>query len=481
MAIDKEIEKAFSETFPSIEKPTCPKKYGWNDTECERLSNQYKFPRECLEASTQRAVLIRYVNFYSAGEVAEGLTPFDIIAAMIAIFPPESCSSASQTIWPDHFFDVKDLICDIAPEYSIGEESAQGSSSKVHSLDLVSEPGPLAKLDTETGVTVSELPGSSSGNQTTETTNPILYNYTSAISKSFLETIRKSLLATDATAAQGKATYTIRRVLGYTALTLVRSLVKEPLQMANAFSKAQYRKNLVALLSLSDVIYCPPCSKALSGASDAFNKQLSKPVFLFSMIVQRWKLLSTGQDKKMAAMLGASCLTHTSYNGMALIHLLIEVIHHFNVDWSELCILLYMDITRESWRRIAQFMQVYQNKSGPLYTQPWARVIDDGYLKEYSGQDNFALCTILAASIDDSVDGIGGVWDSQWAKTRQAEIQDLKKLGYALRSYYSKKLTEIKGLTEESKKLLSHATTIASRPTAPVATTIDVSLFRDDV
>lgn len=482
MTLDREIADAIKQSQPTIQKPTCPLKHGWSDKECEELSKKMVFPIECLQASTQRAIIIRYINFYSAGVTAPGMIPFDIISAMLAIFPSENCVSAKDTIWPESYFGSTNTLFDLIPQYSVGEESVQAGPSRDNELEIVMHPGQLTKLETDVGVTLGELPGGQNEAQSTETSNPLIYNYTSAISQSFLDTIRKTVGSTEATAAQGKAMIVIRRVLGYTALTLVRAIIKDPIQLANAFSKAQYRRNLIALLSLAEVVFCPPCNKALTIAVDAFNKQLSKPVYLLSMIVNHWRELTNAKEKKMAAMLGASCLTHTSYNGMAMIHLLVEVLHHFNVEWSDLCMLLYMDVTKESWRRIAQFMKTYQHKDGPQFTQPWARVIDDGYLMDLSGQENFALCAILAASIDETVDGVGGVWDSFWASTRQAEISEMRKLGYALRSYFTKKLKDVKPLTEESQKLLAHAQNIQpATPTAPPRGPSPMFLNRSDV
>ncbi|CAF4935732.1 unnamed protein product [Pieris macdunnoughi] len=374
------------------------------------------FPSSCLEAGTQRAILIRYINLYSTGEVASGYSAFDIIAAAIAIFPPEDCTRASSTIWEESDYGGADSLIETSPEFTVGEEGRQSPS-----------------------------------------TARVLKVSSKAPSQSFLDEMRRTLEATDATAAQGKGLIQVRRVLGYTALTMVRMLVKDVNQMASAFSKAQYRKNLIALLSMKDPIYCPPCAKALEHAQDAFNKQLSRPILLFSKLVNLWTLLTQKQEKKMAAMLGASCLTHTSYNGMALIHLLIEVLHHFNVDWPSLCKQLFFDITRESWVKVAKFMKEFQKKGNVQYTQPWARVIDDGYLKDMSGAENFILCTIFAAALDETIDGSGGVWDSQWAKNRQAETEDIKKIGLALRQLYTKKLSDVRAITDDAQRVLDLA------------------------
>lgn len=92
---------------------------------------------------------------------------------------------------------------------------------------------------------------------------------------------------------------------------------------------------------------------------------------------------------------------------------------------------------------------------------PWARVIDDGYLTEYSAKVNFHLCVIFAGILEIAQDN-SGIWEANWVKTRLAEVEELKYISQAFCEKYSIKLQDLKATTK-SKGILEQAQAIKIR------------------
>lgn len=446
-----ELFKGTADCLAVAPRATFQPKTGWSDSDCTTLYSRPIFPVACKSASTQRAILIRFLNFHCKGEVAPGFSAFDIVSAMIATMPGERAVKASETMYLDMEYSDDEPVFTLAPLPAIGEESLAGSSA-AKPLDIVTSYSPLSKIDDDPEVTAGGLPGT--GAYKVSPVERVIHSYSSSECDSFLKTATLTVENSPASDAPGQAMITLRRVCGYIALTMLRFLIKDRNQMALAFSKSQYKRNLLSLVYKTAVegAYSPPCQLALTKAEDAFLRSHLGPRVLFAKVLLEWRRSTVTGDKWKSSIIAAACLTHTAYNGMHMLHMLNEVSTHFSIDWGIIGENLFFTNTAKSWRRITDFQKTYFKIKDLQYLYPWARVIDDAYFSEFAAKDNFVLSVILA-SILEQVSDNAGIWDAKWVQGRLAECEDLKYIGKAFCRKFSANLPDMKGNTASNKML----------------------------
>lgn len=304
------LNKQAAETLEKIGKPTFSEKTGWKDAYCQEISFKQQFPNEVKETSMQRAICIRYLNFYATGLVPEGYTAFDLIGAMISITPGLDSKGANDVIWGDAHFGGESILFRVTPQGTVGEMSVvETRSATAQPLEIVDRFAALSPLEDPLQSAPSRIPGESAPAQPQVAS--LIHTYNNETSKSFLDSMKKTIEQTAATDAQGLGIISARRLLGFTALTFMRALVKDARQMAVAFAKEQYRKNIGSLLRMVDITYSPPCEKAIVRACDAISNTSESPQILFAKIVISWSDMTKTTNSANASILTATVIPHT--------------------------------------------------------------------------------------------------------------------------------------------------------------------------
>ncbi|PZC70858.1 hypothetical protein B5X24_HaOG214763 [Helicoverpa armigera] len=135
--------------------------------------------------------------------------------------------------------------------------------------------------------------------------------------------------------------------------------------------------------------------------------------------------------------------------------MLTEVSLHFSLDWITIGGALFFNSTAASWHRLLHFMKTHLRKDAMQMAYPWARIIDDTYLMEFSAKQNFHLCAILAGILE-IAQGNAGVWEANWVSTRLAEVEDAKLISRAFCEKFCMKLEDVVA-TSKSLGILNRA------------------------
>jgi len=110
--------------------------------------------------------------------------------------------------------------------------------------------------------------------------------------------------------------------------------------------------------------------------------------------------------------------------------------------YVEICRLSLFDVTESSWEHIRAFFRSYLSKDNTQYGYNWARIINDGYMRDYSPKEMIYLAGIFAGIIE-KVQG-PGIWQAEWAKGQIGQLEQMKRLGHAIFEETKPDLTKIK-------------------------------------
>lgn len=125
----------------------------------------------------------------------------------------------------------------------------------------------------------------------------------------------------------------------------------------------------------------------------------------------------------MAGYLSAAVLTHTARNGLGMIQLLEQVTLETKRGWQDIMKLTYLDITKPYWETIVKFFITYLKEDNPQHGYNWARIINDGYLRDLSPKEMLPLVDVI-----ESKQGMG-IWQAEWAKGQEIQLMEIKRIG----------------------------------------------------
>ncbi|CAB3227784.1 unnamed protein product [Arctia plantaginis] len=196
---------------------------------------------------------------------------------------------------------------------------------------------------------------------------------------------------------------------------MLRSMTKTNAQLTTGFLKSQYRTNVGQLIGgeLSSV-FIPPCTRCLRQVS-AYIVKTRRPVSSFlALLVYSSTEVDFSHDIK--AILDATVLTHTSWNGLGILNMIFTFCNFNNVSWVEIYNYTLFDKTITTWKKIIDFLAEYQKKGNPDQTVPWARVIDDAYFTKFGPQDHPLFASLVLVSLERIQNEAVGIENSVWAQ-----------------------------------------------------------------
>lgn len=452
------IEEAGKQSAGAKSKSARFEQAKWTRTSCEDHAAKFKFRTAILQFDEQRAIMIRFINFYVNGSVSEGHTTKAIVIDMASLLAEEDAKDAASLFW------MKDWMAgegEASELHGVPKTRTRGIIPNLNQapnpLDLTKEVSPLTKISTPLDGQDSSKPPAFSqagGQPPQESPTSLLKTYTSTDLTKFLRSCTQVLDSTPASSTPGKAFYQLRMLLNYLALTFLRFVTKDEHQMAQAFSKNLYQKNIANLIFQDDnIFYSPPCRSALNKAAISLTKKNRDISSLMAKLVSSWVKSSEGSQEGISARLAAAVLTHTAYNGMGIIEMISQITDQYKVSWVEIARYTLNQRTFRSWELISHFFVEYIPISNPDQTYPWARVIHDGYFTEFRTVSHSTLASILAPSIAASQDD-QGIYDANWAIKRKATVDDLRPIGEVLlRKLAGTADTQI-GSTKEAREII---------------------------
>lgn len=211
------------------------------------------------------------------------------------------------------------------------------------------------------------------------------------------------------------------RVLNFTALTMLRRVTKTSAQLTTAFMKTKYKENIYSLIPCSaSKNYAPPTRSCIEKTAviTRNNKSVST---LIAKIVHLWGTIR-GEQPQVHAILGATLLTHTAWNGMGIIHTLFELCNYYSISWKSIMKETLVSTTALSWKVIFDFCYTHQRKTGESKTVPWARVIDDSFFMDLTISRHITLASLLIVPMENAQGG-AGIMESKWAMDHASTIE----------------------------------------------------------
>lgn len=250
----------------------------------------------------------------------------------------------------------------------------------------------------------------------------------------------------------------VLRTLNFLALTMLRSTVKNTAQMTTAFLKEQYKHNVNALVpSLISAEYAPPTKRCVEKL--AFITKADPSIRSFVAKLVRLWINDSDTHAQMAAMIGASVLTHTAWHGMGILHLLFEVCAHYSISWKLVMKESLITTTMTTWKEIYLFCKVYQQKGSPDPTVAWARIVDDSYCMGLAIGRHIPLASLFIVPIV-NIQGDEGIYISKWAADHAHEVEYYHAASEWLHTKLSGTDHSVKAATQEA----SHLASLINRP-----------------
>ncbi|CAB3227782.1 unnamed protein product [Arctia plantaginis] len=303
------------------------------------------------------------------------------------LFKPEATKS-KDLIWPDSRYSNNEPFYSIVEKQEVTTLSYSTTETRSAPETVIIEDAQASPLwsnisaDRAPNAPIITLRAEEDVPQLAAKVKPLLFDYSSVGSKGFIDHCNRVLVSSPATNAATVSAINLYRLCNFVALTMLRSMTKTNAQLTTGFLKSQYRTNVGQLIGgeLSSV-FIPPCTRCLRQVS-AYIVKTRRPVSSFlALLVYSSTEVDFSHDIK--AILDATVLTHTSWNGLGILNMIFTICNFNNVSWVEIYNYTLFDKTITTWKKIIDFLAEYQKKGNPDQTVPWARVIDDVYFTKF--------------------------------------------------------------------------------------------------
>lgn len=410
-----EVNIGLDEVVSEIPRLTeLPRLEGWNDAMLEKLRLGIAFRKFTLSRNALKIILSRFFNFYFHGEILENDTVPMIIADTIAV----ATTIQNYFIWPD----------DLYSDYTT--PSFLANSNVPESLSL-NAPGPFA-------FSLANLVLLNSDRTPVEEAayRKLAIAYTENDMISFraliIHAINNIQLYEEATIQE----YRVQRLASFLALTLCRAATYNKNQLNNAFLIRRYRLNLDTIVGWSkEFPFSPPCTQCVEICITSLKKELSTTTNLFILLASQYVRSKKApndliKNSSAATFLHASVLMHTARNGLEILQLLEQACLTTGLKWSTLLKLTYLNVTADAWETIKDFFLTYLRKDSLEYGYNWARIINDGYLRDYSLKYSKVMLPLagIFAGIIEQVQNLR-IWDEDWAKGQRERLKEMRIYG----------------------------------------------------
>lgn len=394
----------FKELLTELPKSTAPRIEGWSDELLLNLREQYRFSPDAINRASRKRVYIRFYDFYFHGLVDDKDNSVAIVADAVAM---------SETL--------KGPIWFRAP--TTGEFFHELNTSDRKGLSI-QEVSPVPQV-------VFLSPTITSAQR--QAYQALLVPYEDRNAKEFKAIVTKILQDYESEKAASRMEKRLQRLTGFLALTLWRAAIKNKDQLGNAFLKNQYRINLSTLADWpNELAFSPPCEECISTCTGSLIKGTVGASAMFTILASEYVNSRKPEypDQYVAGYLSASVLTHTARNGLGILQMMEQACLITRKKWTELYELSYLNLTATSWKTIKLFFDTYLRKDKIQFGFNWARIINDGYLRDYSPKEMLFLAGIFAGIIEQSQGP--GIWEAEWAKLHVDYLKGMREYGITL-------------------------------------------------
>lgn len=470
-----EVDK--TEDIPG--RSTKPEKSGWNTQTCIDISYKYKLPSAIKEATKQQEIANRFVRFYASGNVPPTHTEHDVILAMASLIFKDKATTSVDLVWgeKDYSDDEKEcafsVIGDTLPSTGfLPDHENENSTSPAKAEDVFGLTGEVTDLDSDGMIKYESkeerekreklnqksIRPEEHLDQLSKMTAPFLLEYAKGSLAKFVQACADVFARYGVTLGVNRIFIAVLRTLNFLALTMLRSTVKNTAQMTTAFLKEQYKHNVNALVpSLISAEYAPPTKRCVEKL--AFITKADPSIRSFVAKLVRLWINDSDTHAQMAAMIGASVLTHTAWHGMGILHLLFEVCAHYSISWKLVMKESLITTTMTTWKEIYLFCKVYQQKGSPDPTVAWARIVDDSYFMGLAIGRHIPLASLFIVPIV-NIQGDEGIYISKWAADHAHEVEYYHAASEWLHTKLSGTDHSVKAATQEA----SHLASLINRP-----------------
>ncbi|QMP82251.1 nucleocapsid protein [Lepidopteran rhabdo-related virus 34] len=436
-----QIEK----TRDIADKITSKTKTGWSSELCKKLGDEFKVSKKLKEATGQRKVVENFLHYYIHGIVKDTHSERDIILSAASLIFSDNAKTSAELIWED-----LDYIEDNLSSFSIEGLQLPEKGNETNS-DVIEWADTNVALGLREEIGMTTLTFSGEGTSAEEGVKPrpeedpitladkvkdLLHGYTSGSLKIFKEKCLTILLSYPVSKGVTAQQLKLYRLVNFLALTMLRGVIKTDAQLMTGFMKNQYRNNLFNLIGgPACACFSPPCKSAIEQIKMGVNKTDPVIKHFMARIVTIWNNPKIAETK-IPAILAASVLTHTSWNGMGIIEMLNEITRFFNISWKKILEATYITQTEVTWKVIIQFFIDYQKEGSVDETVGWARVIDDSYFSGFGCERHHVLASLLARSVM-AAQGSEGILESQWAVKKSETIEFYEPASIWLKDLFS--------------------------------------------
>lgn len=398
----------------------------WNHFQGEDISHPTK------EATEQRNAVLRYLVFYSTGTTKTTHSVKDVVMTMASLLYKDNSKTTSDLLWDEDDFGDENALFNLAGDSPVTENAAAitEEAEKIETVlqieqDKILEPKEHLVLEfpsNDAAPTQAPVPNAVVKEVTIEdatdrlllSVSKFLHEYGTDSQKNFMKACSAILARSPVTSASNKAALALYKLLNMTALTMLRRMSKSTPQVISGLLKENYRNNINNLIR-GDLprSFAPPSDEVLLALGGHIVKTDPELRCLFAKIVRTW-VSSRLSNPNAHAIIEASLLTHTAWNGMGILYYLFEICQHYKVSWKRILHLSSVTHTVTSWTAITTIFQTHMLKTQVDSTIPWARIIDDAYFSKFASAQHYVLASIFAEPLM-KAQGDRGLESAQWA------------------------------------------------------------------
>lgn len=451
------LDVAVIETTPVA--ATSLSKDGWSLDACKAIASKWKIPSDLTSATQQREIVIRFLNFYCHGNYTEQYPVQDVILAAAHLIYKDEAVAAVDLVWSNEYYTANndETAFNIAGRKAIISDNKEAQANSI-AVDRLEDLGDTHKIL----FTIEDAPEQPKEVRVECNLDALVKKAKSQLRKQvsgglmeFAKICNDILASSSAESGLNRMQIELFRVVNFLALVMLRRVVKTDQQMITGFSKKSLIQNIITLIggpAANKVV--PPCDTCLTTLGLSINKGNKYVRSTFAKIIYFF-WVENQSDKNLTGILGASVLTHTAWNGLGILDMLLfTVCDKYKVTWRLIMNLSCITHTVTTWSDICLFLIKYQTKGNRDLSVPWARLVDDAYFSNYSISRHAILASILIESLI-ATQGDRGALDAVWATQNRHHLDYYREASEWLRDEISGHNTPAEAAMKESIPLLA--------------------------
>ncbi|XP_023950531.1 uncharacterized protein LOC112054845 [Bicyclus anynana] len=457
----------------------------WSDKQCLEISRTEMFPVIVKDLGVQKNIISRFLNFYLGGKVQKGLSPRDLIFAVISIMPISLTSE--EFIWTESEYSEDGKLFFLTPDdklkYEINSVINKRSDDNNENVSIAAEELTEAQdqLDDSHEKKIINIikVDSNKENVTSDTHNQIKIETKSDAQKDLSSTmdekseVKPTLNKKPPGKCEGpllwyrlkndqpknknsseekiytpadnvafciyfnrlldhwdtdeQARISVKYFFAMAGLYLMRGKVKTCQNLTKYFA-TKFHSNLPCQVSTT------PHKDFVKKSWKCFRENDNKTAIMFAKLVILSFVNSNRLDKyEKTNIIRFAVLSHTAYSEMGIINMFQQLASQTS-NSEQFWLLfenMYTEQTAVSWNNVNDFFKKYLCYNG---THHWAGIISSKTFAHLSCSSNYELAVVVAVFIEKLTNNVG-VWQSAWV-SKGRNLEECKQLGYEIYKKY---------------------------------------------